>query len=172
MDKMSILDPENIRRGPKQVKASICYIFHEGKALMIKRHKEPFFGYFVAPGGKFEEGETPYQCVEREIREETGLKIKDYRLKIVTSELGPQNYNWLLYIFVCENFEGTVQESDEGKLFWIDRDKLIYEKMSEIDKSMLPYVFDNSRYFMKLRYDENKNCTIEEINEIDGEYSI
>lgn len=172
MDAVNIINPENIRRSPAQVKAAISYIFHEGKSLMIRRKKEPFNGYIVAPGGRFENGETPFQCIEREIYEETGLHMKDYKLKIVTTELGPKNYNWLLYLFVCTGFEGTVRESDEGELLWVDIDKLTQEKMSDIDKRMLPYVLDHERYFMKLRYDENKNCTMEEIRHFDENYFV
>lgn len=172
MDKINVMEPENIRRSSEQIKASMCYIFHKGKALMIKRKKEPFKGYIVAPGGKFEKGETPGQCIEREVFEETGLRIKDCALKIVTSELGPEHYNWLLYIFVCSSFEGEVIESDEGELCWIDIDKLALCGMSDIDRRMLPYVMDGNRYFMKLRYDEYKNCTIEEIKHINANAEV
>lgn len=161
-----VLDPENVRRGSSQVRGAMCYIFKDEKALLIKRKKEPFAGNLVAPGGKFEIGETPFQCIEREIMEETGLKIKQYELKIVTSEIGPDHYNWILYIFVCKDFEGTVTESDEGKLCWVEKSRLLDEKLADIDKRMLPYVLDNGRYFMKLKYDDDKNCSIEEINNI------
>lgn len=166
MKYLDVLDPENIRRSSSQVRAAMCYIFRDGKALLIKRKKEPFAGNLVAPGGKFENGETPFQCIEREIIEETGLKIKHYELKIITSEIGPGHYNWILYIFVCSDFEGTVTESDEGKLCWVEKNRLLTEKMADIDKRMLPYVLDNGKYFMKLRYDDDRNCTIEEINNI------
>lgn len=172
MGKINIIEPENIRRGPEQIKTAICYIFDGDRTLMIERKKEPFTGYLVAPGGKFEKGETPFQCIEREIMEETGLRIKDYSLKIVTSEMGPMHYNWILYIFVCRGFEGDVRESDEGKLHWVDIDKLTSQKMSDIDKLMLPYVFDDNRYFMKLHYDEDKNCTIEDIKTFDLNYYL
>jgi 8-oxo-dGTP diphosphatase len=172
MESINILDPENIRRSPEQVRAAICYILDGGRALMIKRKKEPFSGNIVAPGGKFEAGETPFQCIEREILEETGLSLKDYELKIVTSELGPKHYNWILYLFVCRRFHGIVTESEEGELCWVEMDRLPFERMSDIDREMLPYVFDEGRYFMKLSYDEDKKCTIERIYEINPDNSI
>lgn len=170
MGKINIMDPESIRRGPEQIKAAMCYIFDQGRALMIKRIKEPFKGCLVAPGGKFEDGETPGECIKREIWEETGLYIKNFTLKIVTSELGPKHYNWLLYIFTCRDFEGKVRESNEGKLTWVKIDALKHGNMSDIDKRMLPYVLDDKKYFMKLRYDEHKNCTIEDIEIIDERF--
>lgn len=172
MDKQYVLDPENIRRSSEQVRAAICYIFKDGKALMIRRKKEPFKGFIVAPGGKFEDGETPFQCIEREICEETGVHIMDYSLKIVTSELGPEHYNWILYIFVCRGYEGNVVESEEGELCWVPVDLLEQENMSQIDREMLPYVFDSNRYFMKLRYDDNKNCIIESIRQLNDGYML
>lgn len=172
MNKINILNPEQIRRNPMQVKAAMCYIFDDNKALMIKRKKEPFSGNIVAPGGKFEAGETPLLCVQREIHEETGLQIKDCSLKIVTSEIGPKHYNWLLYIFVCSRFEGEVVESDEGELCWIEKDKLSLHEMADIDKRMLPYVMDDKKYFMKLKYDSEKNCTIEDIKFFDDDYIL
>lgn len=172
MDRISIIEPENIRRSSRQVKAAISYIFHDGKALMIKRKKEPFMGYIVAPGGRFEKGETPFQCVEREIMEETGLKMKNYNLKIVTSEIGPDHYNWILYIFVCSGFTGSVIESDEGELYWVEAEKLPSKNMSDIDLRMLPYVLDDSKYFMKLKYDENLTCIIENIMKFDDDFLI
>lgn len=172
MNNISIFDPENIRRSPKQVKAAICYLFKDGKALMIRRKKEPFAGNIVAPGGKFEKGETPFQCIEREILEETGLTIKDYGLKIVTSELGPEHYNWILYLFICTGYEGNVVESDEGELCWVPVESLPFEPMSQIDREMLPYVLDDGRYYMELQYDEEKNCTIESIRTFHDGYII
>jgi 8-oxo-dGTP diphosphatase len=172
LEKVSIINPDNIRRGPEQVRAAICYIFNGDYSLMIKRKKEPFMGYIVAPGGRFEEGETPFMCIEREIWEETGLRIKDYRLKIVTSELGPRNYNWILYLFVCTGYEGEVRESDEGELCWVHKDRLTLEKMSDIDKKMLPYVMDDKRYFMKLKYDKDKKCTIESMDLFGDDYIV
>jgi hypothetical protein len=59
-----------------------------------------------------------------------------------------------------------VRESDEGELCWVGADRLPFEGMSDIDREMLPYVFDDKRYFMKLRYDDDKRCTIEEICEL------
>lgn len=172
MNGINIINPENIRRSEEQVKAAICYIFDGDKSLMIKRKKEPFSGYIVAPGGRFEEGETPFQCIEREIMEETGLAIKDYKLKIVTSEVGPKHYRWILYLFICNAFEGTVRESDEGELCWVDIDKLTQNKMSDIDKEMLPYVLDDKKYFFKISYNDDKKPSIEGVMGFDDNYCI
>ena len=172
MGKINILNPENIRRSGNQKACAMCYLMDGGRVLMIKRKKEPFAGKLVAPGGKFESGENPFQCIEREIFEETGLRIKNYDLKIVTSEVGPENYNWILYLFICGDFTGSVIESSEGRLVWVERDMLRYQNMADIDRRMLPYVMDDGRYFMALDYDGSRNCSIAEIKNFDREYGM
>jgi 8-oxo-dGTP diphosphatase len=160
---------KSIRRNPIQRIAAICYIIKDEKTLMIDRIKEPFKGFLVAPGGKQEEEEAIEDCIKREIIEETGLIIKNPELKVVTTEIGPENYNWILFIYVCRQFSGEVKESNEGKLTWIDIESLKDERLSKIDKEILPYVFSENKYIMYLKYDNNKNCTIESVEVINGD---
>lgn len=163
---------EKLRRNKEQRVAAMCYIIHGDKVLLLHRVKEPFQGFLVPPGGKREENENIYECIKREIFEETGLNIKNPKLKVVTTEIGPKNYNWILFIFICSDFYGELKESSEGKLTWKYIKDLPGENMSQIDKMMLPYIFDEKQYIMYLRYDENKNCTIENLEEICLENNI
>lgn len=158
---------KKIRRSPSQKVAAICYIIEDGKTLMIDRIKEPFKGFLVAPGGKKEEGEAIEDCIKREIVEETGLIIDNPELKVVTTEIGPDNYNWILFIYVCREYSGGIVESDEGKLVWVNIESLKDERLSDIDKEILPYLFSDKKYIMHLKYDDNKNCTIESVGELD-----
>lgn len=157
---------KSIRRSPVQKIAAICYIVKDNKTLMIDRIKEPFKGFLVAPGGKKEDGEAIEDCVKREIIEETGLIINNPVLKVVTTEIGPDNYNWILFIYVCSESFGEVKESDEGKLIWIEIENLKNERLSKIDKEILPYLFSDNKVIMHLKYDDNKNCTIERVEEL------
>lgn len=158
---------KSIRRSPRQRIAAICYIIMDNKTLMIDRIKEPFKGFLVAPGGKREEGEEIEECIKREIIEETGLIINNPELRVVTTEIGPDNYNWILFIYVCREFSGKVIESDEGKLTWIEINNLKDERLSKIDKEILPYLFTDDKYLMYLKYDENKNCKMERVEKLD-----
>jgi 8-oxo-dGTP diphosphatase len=160
---------KRIRRNSIQRVAAICYIINDEKTLMIDRIKEPFKGFLVAPGGKQEKGEAIEDCIKREIAEETGLIINNPELKVVTTEIGPEDYNWILFIYVCRQSRGEVIESDEGKLSWIDIESLKDERLSKIDKEILPYVFSDNKYIMYLKYDNNKNCMIQSVEVINGD---
>lgn len=157
---------ERIRRSQEQKVAAICYIIKDGETLMMDRIKEPFSGYLVAPGGKKEKGEDILECIKREVYEETGLSIENPELRVVTTEIGPENYNWILFIYTCSEFTGEVKESSEGKLVWINVDDLMKERLSQIDKDIVPYLFADKTYLMHLKYDKELDCIIESIEEI------
>ena len=62
------------------IKTSLCYIEKDGKYLMLYRNKkenDPNSGKWIGVGGKFEEGESPFECVKREVLEETGIVLRD-----------------------------------------------------------------------------------------------
>ena len=67
---------------------TLCYIQQDSRWLMlhrVKKQQDPNAGKWIGVGGKFEEGESPEECLLREVREETGLLLTDYRLRgIVT----------------------------------------------------------------------------------------
>lgn len=106
---------------PQHVVASaLCYVFRDDQVLLIKRNNPPHQGLWSPPGGKLEIGETPEECIIREVYEETGLAIKDPRLKaIVTSIDVAYPVQWLLMIFRANDPNGVLTESGEGSLKWI-----------------------------------------------------
>jgi len=77
--------------------SSLCLIEHDGRVLMLRRLKEPFAGYWTAPGGKLLPHEDPREAVLREVREETELVLEEPELRLIASETGPEYYNWLLF---------------------------------------------------------------------------
>lgn len=50
-------------------------ILRDGKVLVVRRARKPALGVYTLPGGVVEAGETLHEAVEREVREETGLRI-------------------------------------------------------------------------------------------------
>lgn len=140
----------------RQRLSSLCYLERNGELLLLQRNKEPFSGFWTAPGGKLEPGEDPRQTIIREILEETGLTIINPQLRMITSETGSdRNYNWLLFIFRCSEFGGTLQECNEGNLKWLPQQQVYDLKIPDVDRRLLPFIFDNSqRHFIRLEYDD------------------
>ncbi|AMW33276.1 NUDIX domain-containing protein [Fervidobacterium islandicum] len=147
-----------MRKHANQKIATICYAENNGKLLFLLRKKEPFAGYLVPPGGHVEKNEDVESATRREFIEETGLELLDLKLKMVTSERGPEHYNWILFIFVGKTNGTNFVESSEGKLFWIDKDKILQENLSPIDKLLAPYILDGTDIVWKVEidYDEQK----------------
>lgn len=138
----------------RQRLSSLCYLESNGEVLLLLRNKEPFQGFWTAPGGKLEPGEDPRQTIVREIGEETGLTLINPRLQMITSETGDDlNYNWLLFIFRCKEFSGTLKECNEGILSWILIKQIYDLKIPDVDRRLLPHIMDNNqRYFVRLCY--------------------
>ena len=102
--------------------STLCYIEKDGCWLMLHRTKKKNdinHDKWLGIGGKFEEGESPEECLLREVREETGLTLTDYRFRgLVTfvSDEAPTEY---MHLFTATGFTGTLRECDEGTLEWV-----------------------------------------------------
>ncbi len=140
--------------------ATLCYVVKDGKVLMLHRMKKEndmHFGKYNGLGGKLEKGETPYECVIREVREESGIKIKNPFLSGVINfpEFDGKN-NWIVFVFLAEEFEGSLIDSKEGVLEWVDIDKINNLNLWEGDYIFLRYVFKKKFFYATFYYLKNK----------------
>ena len=137
-----------------------CYIEKDGKFLMMHRTKkknDPSKDLYVGVGGHFEQGETPEECMLREVREETGLTLTSYRLHgIITFSDG----DWYEYMFLysADSFTGELIDCNEGELLWVEKNKAVYELPSwEGDKIFLKLMLEDHPVFsLKLRYEHRR----------------
>jgi 8-oxo-dGTP diphosphatase len=124
--------------------ATLCYIRRGGKTLMIHRVKKPndmHQGKWNGLGGKLEPGETPEECVIREIREEAGLVARNPQLRGFLTFPGFANdEDWYAFVFVVDDFEGELIDSPEGNLAWIEDDRLMELPLWEGDYIFLPWL--------------------------------
>lgn len=140
---------------------TLCYIESDGAYLMIHRikkkndmNKDKWLGV----GGKFEEGESPFDCARREIKEETGLLVKklDYR-GIVTfiSNIYGTEY---MHLFTSDKYEGEINyDCDEGKLEWVKKEKINSLPIWEGDKIFFDLLNQNAPFFsLKLCYEGDR----------------
>ena len=139
---------------------TVCYIEQNGKYLMIHRIKktdDPNKDKWIGIGGKLEAGESPFDCVRREVLEETGLTLDkvNYRgiVTFVSNEFGTE----YMHLFTSTDFHGQIYAScDEGVLEWIKKDELCKIPMWEGDKIFLSLLDTDTRFFsLKLVYEGN-----------------
>jgi 8-oxo-dGTP diphosphatase len=133
--------------------ATLCYVRdrERGKTLMlhrIRKDKDIHAGKWNGLGGKFEAGETPEDCVIREIEEESGLIIRDPDLKgLLTFPRFKDEEDWYVFVYVVEDFSGELlAESAEGVLEWIDDDAITSLNLWEGDHFFLPWL-DQGQFF-------------------------
>ena len=139
---------------------TLCYIENEGCYLMlhrVKKEQDENKDKWIGIGGKFEEGESPEECVLREAKEETGLTLTDYKYRgIVTfvSDVWPCEY---MHLFTATGFVGELKECDEGVLEWLPKDKLYGLPMWAGDRIFLELLDKNVPFFsLKLVYEGEK----------------
>ncbi len=143
------------------VRATHAYIRKDNKTLLLlrnKKEKDVHEGKYIGVGGKFEENETPDECVDREILEETGLRVvsKKLRGKIFFPEFDGEN-DILMYTYTVDEFEGEIMECNEGSLEWIDDSNMFDLPMWEGDPIFLKWIYEDRGYFeATFRYVDGK----------------
>ena len=139
---------------------TLCYLEKGGQDLMlhrVKKENDLNHDKWIGVGGKFEEDESPEECLLRETREETGLTLTEWRYRgIVTfvSDEWPTEY---MHLFTAQAWTGEQTDCDEGVLEWIDKEKLLGLPLWEGDKIFLRLLDANEPFFsLKLQYQGEK----------------
>lgn len=128
--------------------ATLCYVKANHRTLMlhrIKKQNDMHAGKWNGLGGKFLPGETPEQCVIREVQEESGLMLYKPLLRgILTFPAFKNEEDWYTFVFVAHEFTGELIDSNEGVLHWIDDAALLTLNLWEGDKIFLKWLDQNS----------------------------
>ena len=140
---------------------TLCYIEKEGKYLMlhrVKKHHDINAGKWIGVGGHVENGETPEECLLREVKEETGLVLTAYRLRGLVTFLSDVCEPELMCVFTADAFDGEMIECDEGELAWVEKSEVLALPTWEGDRVFLERLLSgDERFFsIKLRYEGDK----------------
>ena len=121
-----------------ELQTSLCYIEADGKYLMmhrIKKENDLNRDKWVGIGGKFLEGETPEECMLREVREETGLELENWRYRAIVffrSDMWPPE---AMHLFTAAPLSTDIAgECCEGVLEWVEKDRVCELPIWEGDK--------------------------------------
>lgn len=136
--------------------STLCYIEKDDAYLMLHRTKKEHDvneGKWIGVGGKFLPGESPEECVCREVLEETGLTLTDYRMRGVLTFASEGWEDEIIFVYTANGFLGELGQCDEGELAWIPKAELHGLRLWEGDKIFLKLLAEEAPFFsLKLSY--------------------
>lgn len=135
---------------------TLVYIERGSEYLMLHRTKKEIDenrDKWIGVGGKFEEGESPDECLLREVFEETGLTLRSWRMRGIVTFVSDEWGTEYMHLFTSDDYSGELRTCDEGELAWIDREKLLELTLWEGDRIFLRLLRDDAPFFLlKLTY--------------------
>jgi 8-oxo-dGTP diphosphatase len=142
--------------------ATLCYVIDRkhNKTLMlhrVKKENDMHEGKWNGLGGKFEQGESPEECVIREVKEESGLTIRKPMLHgFITFPLFDGTNDWQVFVFSADDFDGDLIVSNEGNLEWIPDDKVTSLNLWDGDKIFLDWLYRDDFFTAKFVYENGE----------------
>lgn len=139
---------------------TLCYIEKEDSYLMlhrIKKEKDINKDKWIGIGGHFETGESPEDCLLREVFEEIGLVLTSYRFRGILTFLCDDITDYYICLYTADGFKGDLKECNEGTLEWVAKNKIDDLELWEGDKIFFKLLEQDAPFFsLKLRYSNNE----------------
>lgn len=135
--------------------ATLCYVKKDGQTLMIHRVKKVndiHEGKWNGLGGKLEPGESPEQCVIREVAEEAGLHIQSPRYHGLLVFAGFKGDDWYVWVFTANRFAGELTDSSEGNLRWVADSAITSLPLWPSDHIFLPWLTGERIFSARFQY--------------------
>ena len=153
-----------MKKRVSHLNATVCYLKRDNQVLMIKFSKK-WGQVYAPPGGKFESGESPLDCIIREFKEETGLTLINPKLQGISywkdSEEG------IIFVYTAEKYEGELNSiSEEGELEWINVDDLLSIRQFDQNEKFTPYLFKDKLFEGKFLLNDDCEVIEYEIREM------
>ena len=139
---------------------TLCYIEKENKYLMLHRTSKKKDGNkdkWIGIGGHFEKGESPEECLLREVKEETGLELTSYQFRGIVTFISDEWPDEYMCLYTADRYTGDIGNCDEGELVWVEKGKIMDLNIWEGDKIFLKLLTENQPFFsLKLEYKGDK----------------
>ncbi len=142
------------------INTTLCYIERGDEYLLlhrVKKENDLNRDKWIGLGGKFEPGESPEECLLREVREETGLTLTSFRYRGIVTFVSDRWGTEYMHLFTADGFTGEIDECDEGVLEWIKKSDFAALPQWEGDRIFLRLLEEGAPFFsLKLRYTGEK----------------
>lgn len=124
--------------------AACALIDQDGRILLAQRPEgKNLAGLWEFPGGKVEAGETPEECLIRELNEELGITTKVACLAPLTfASHTYDTFHLLMPLYVCRRYEGIPQGEEGQNIKWVKPKDLREYPMPPADEPLIPYLQD------------------------------
>jgi 8-oxo-dGTP diphosphatase len=116
----------------------------DGRVLIAQRPEgKQLAGLWEFPGGKVEKGETPEECLIRELREELGIETQAACLAPLTfASHSYDDFHLLMPLYVCRRFSGVPEAKEAQALKWVRPNRLRDYPMPPADAPLIPFLID------------------------------
>lgn len=135
---------------------TLCYLERGSEYLMLHRTKKEDDnnrGKWIGVGGRFKPGESPEDCLLREVREETGLTLARWRFRGIVTFVSDIYKDEYMHLYTADAWTGEQQPCDEGELAWIEKSELYGKTLWQGDRIFLKLLEENAPFFsLKLVY--------------------
>ena len=135
---------------------TLCYAENNGRWLMmhrVKKDADENAGKWIGLGGHLQDGETPEECVRREVREEAGLELSGLRLRGILTFILPDWGDELTFLYTAQAEDRPLPDCSEGILRWIPFGQVESLPLWEGDRIFLPLLHTRENVFsLKLTY--------------------
>ena len=145
----------------EQVELTTLCLIHKGDRYLLQDRIKADWKGFTLPGGHVEPGESIVDSVIREMKEETGLTIRNPKLCGI-KQFPIEGGRYIVFLFRTEEFEGELISSEEGKMHWLDKEDLLkvylvndlrelLDVMLEDQLTEFQYVIEDGKWVARLK---------------------
>jgi 8-oxo-dGTP diphosphatase len=157
---------------PKITIGTVCFITDQAteKFLMLKRAFEPMKDLWTGVGGKTGYGEDIRQSCIREVYEETGLYIKNPKLKgVVKTILQGKDSSWILFVYTADEYQGNLSDCPEGELQWVNKGDVMNLVLPGFIREIFPFTKNHGFFEGTMVHDKN-GVVIEKVLNLNQEH--